>query len=153
VRPLAPADLPAARTILAADTSVARFLARAREIVDDAAKGRGEYLALAAPDEGALRGLVLFGDVAGSEGAATIIAVGVAAGARRQGVGGSLVRAACDVMHARGARLVVAELADDPTLDSAHALLTRCGFAEVGRVPDLYSAGVAMRILELRMER
>lgn len=150
-RAIALTDLAAARTLLAADPTAARYLDRARSIVEEAVKGKGDHLALVTGNERELRGIVLFGPVAGSDGAAAIKAVTVLEPRRRRGVASALIGAACNALQARGARLVVAELADDPVLAAAHGLLAKCGFSEGGRVKDFYGKGTDLVILERRL--
>jgi L-amino acid N-acyltransferase YncA len=68
-------------------------------------------------------------------------------------VASALVSAACATLEASGARLVVAELADDPALAAVHALFTKCGFTETGRVKDFFKKGTDMVVLERRLKR
>ena len=150
-RAIAPEDLTAARALLSADTAAARYLERARTIVEDAAAGSREHLALVTGNARELRGIVLFGPVAGSDGAAAISAVTVLEPRRRRGVASALVGAACAALQSHGARLVVAELADDPALAAVHGLLAKCGFAEGGRVKDFYGKGTDLVVLERRL--
>jgi len=149
-RPITPEDLAAARALLTADAAVAKYLKRAKEIVEDAVAGRNEHLALVTGNARELRGVVLFSQVPGSEGAAAISGVSVLEPRRRRGVASALVSAACARLNERGARLVVAELADDPVLEAAHGLLKKCGFVQSGRVANFYRKGTDMVILERR---
>jgi ribosomal protein S18 acetylase RimI-like enzyme len=81
-------------------------------------------------------GFALFGEVAGAAGTGRIHFVSVSASSRLGTVGVRLCETAVADLSEAGARLVIAELPDDPILVSGHALLARCGFTEVGRVPD-----------------
>ncbi|HUO51210.1 MAG TPA: GNAT family N-acetyltransferase [Gemmatimonadaceae bacterium] len=150
-RPIEREDLQAARALLKADAAVQKYLKRAREIIEDAATGSKEHLALVTGNARELRGVVLFGPVAGADGAASLAGVSVLEPRRRRGVASALVSAACARMQERGARLIVAELADDPVLAAAHGLLAKCGFAQSGRVPDFYKKGVDLVVLERRL--
>ncbi|HEX6053785.1 MAG TPA: GNAT family N-acetyltransferase [Gemmatimonadaceae bacterium] len=99
---------------------------------------------------GEMLGFALYGDVAGAVGTGRIHFIGVTASSRLNAVGVSLCDAAVTDLATTGARTVIAELPDDPLLVSGRALLARCGFAEVGRVPDYYRDGIALIILARR---
>jgi ribosomal protein S18 acetylase RimI-like enzyme len=106
-----------------------------------------ESLALGACDGPRLVGLVLYGMVAGSRGAAKLHAVAVTAAARLRGVAAHMIDAAADALVRRGARLVVAEAPDDPVMRPGLALLERSGFAVEGRVGDFYRDRVDLLLL------
>lgn len=67
---------------------------------------------------------------------AEILSLGVLPAARRRGIGGSLVAAACETAAAAAARRLHLEVAADN--DAARRLYARVGFAEVGRRPGYY---------------
>ena len=163
IRPLRATDIPAARALLVAEDARHAYAARAVEILDAvvvvvvavaaaavvvvataSGDGDGEYGAVAAVAGEALLGVALHGVVAGSEGAGMIHGIVVAPAARRAGVGRGLVDGAVAALVSSGARVVLAELPDDPALGDLHALLRRSGFVEDGRVADLVRDGVAM---------
>ncbi len=113
-----------------------------------ALEGRtAESRGIVADRDGEMLGFALYGDVAGAVGTGRIHFIGVTASSRLNAVGVSLCDAAVDDLAACGARIVVAELPDDPLLVSGRALFARCGFTEVGRVPDYYRDGIALIIL------
>jgi predicted GNAT superfamily acetyltransferase len=68
-------------------------------------------------------------------------------------VGRRLVQAVEDALHARGARLVAAEVAADPPLHACHTLLAACGFTEEARVDDYYRDGVPLVVWCRRLEQ
>ena len=94
-----------------------------------------------------LAGFALWRMVAGTVGTAELLAVLVEPPVRWRDVGGALVGAVLDTPRRRGARLLVAELADDPALAPMHDLLAACGFREEARVADLVRDGVDLVIL------
>lgn len=148
LRPLAAADLAPARAIFVAEAPRHAYVARALEILEEAAKATGEYHgAVAVDDAGDVIGAVLFGLVAGTVGGGALHGLVVAEDARRRGAGHALVETACAALAALGARLAVAELPDDPALRALHALLLSTGFAEQARAPDLVRDGVALTFL------
>jgi ribosomal protein S18 acetylase RimI-like enzyme len=106
-----------------------------------------EALALVACDVPRLLGLVLYGRVAGSAGAAKLHVVAVTASARLRGVAARLVDAAAADLRARGARLLVAEAPDDPITRPVLALLEKSRFTLEGRVPDFHRDGVDLLLL------
>lgn len=67
---------------------------------------------------------------------AEILSLGVLPGARRRGVGSSLVAAGCEAAAAAGARRLHLEVAADN--EPARRLYARAGFAEAGRRPGYY---------------
>jgi ribosomal protein S18 acetylase RimI-like enzyme len=119
----------------------AYFLALALE--GRSAESRG----IVAERDGEVVGFALYGEVAGSVGTGRIHFVSVSASSRLNAVGVQLCEAVVNDLLAAGARIVIAELPNDPILVSGRALLARCGFSEVGRVPDYYADGVALVIL------
>ena len=119
----------------------AYFLALALEGRSD------ESRAIIAQRDGEVVGFALYGKVAGSVGTGRIHFVSVSASSRLNAVGVQLCEAVVGDLADAGARIVIAELPDDPILVSGRALLARCGFSEVGRVPDYYADGVALIIL------
>lgn len=113
--------------------------------------GTREAHGLAAHAGDVLRGVVVFGDVAGTAGTTRLHLVVVAPDARLAGVGRALVSAAGDALARTGGRLLMAEVPDDLTLAAAHGFLPRCGFVEEARVPDFYRDGVALVFLRRRL--
>ena len=119
----------------------AYFLALALAGRSDESRG------IVAERDGEIVGFALYGEVAGSVGTGRIHFVSVSASSRLNAVGVQLCEAVVGDLVGAGARIVIAELPDDPILVSGRALLARCGFSEVGRVPDYYADGVALLIL------
>jgi hypothetical protein len=96
--------------------------------------------------DGTIAALALFGAVAGVIGVRRIHAAVVAPSVSLADVGRRLVTAVLDGARREGARLVVAELADDPAVGQTRALLSSIGFDEEARVPDFYRDGVALSL-------
>lgn len=146
---LMPEDAVAARAFVASQLRGTRYESRVLEQLDAAlAFDDPEYMALLARDGAAtvLRGLVLFGTVAGARG---VVKVHVLLGQDVRG-GEALADAVQTVSRDAGERMLVAEMADDAPFCVAVQALTACGFAEEGRVPDFVRDGVAMRLLVWR---
>lgn len=139
VAPLGVGDRDAARALLASS-------ARAIELLERSYTGTPECLALAAKQEGAFAGVVLYGAVAGAAGTGSVLWLAVSPDRRRQGIGGRLLRGAVEALDADGVRLVVAELAHEPAMRPAQALLTAGGFVLEGEVADYFRDGVALGI-------
>jgi len=66
-------------------------------------------------------------------------------------VGQRIVRAVLDEARRDGARLVVAEIPDDPAVGQLRALLASVGFDEESRVPDYFRDGVALSLLRYEL--
>jgi ribosomal protein S18 acetylase RimI-like enzyme len=90
---------------------------------------------------------VIFGLVAGARGAARLHALVLNRGVSADDVGGRLTSAAATEAAASGARLMLAEVPDDPALGPVPALLLRSGFREEARVPDFFRDGIALSLL------
>jgi hypothetical protein len=105
-----------------------------------------EHRALLVERDGTVAGLVLYGIIVGTIGAAKVHAAMLAPGVSAN-VGIRLLDAAATQMRADGARFLIAEMPDDPALHAPADLLRTCGFVEESRVPDFYRDGVALCFL------
>jgi ribosomal protein S18 acetylase RimI-like enzyme len=146
--PLAAPDSAAARAL--ADTALgdAPYAEPLLASLDGALTAASdEYRAIVAHDEGALVGLVVFGETAGARGAGRIYVVVVDAAARRRGIATALLEAACHDLGARGARFVAIELPEDPHVERGRWLADRGGFREEARVSDYVREGVGLVFL------
>jgi hypothetical protein len=127
---------------------VTPYVDRVVELLDQAARGGDpESSALVIERDGTIAGLVLFGFVAGTAGAARLHALVVDRSVSADDVGGRLTSAAATAAAGSGARLLLAELPDDPALGPVPSVLLRHGFREEARVPDFFRDGVALRFL------
>ena len=106
-----------------------------------------EARGLVAVRGGEITGLVLFGTVAGAVGTGRLHLVAVSAAARLRGVASALIAEAVSRLRQEGARVVFAEMPDDPGFAPARALLLRERFIEEARVADFYRDGVALLVL------
>jgi ribosomal protein S18 acetylase RimI-like enzyme len=107
-----------------------------------------ESRAIVAERAGEIVGFALCGEVAGAIRTGRMHFVSVTASARLHAIGVGLCEAAVADLSSAGARLIIAELPDEPLLSPGRALLARCGFAETARVPDYYQDGVDLVILQ-----
>lgn len=141
-------DAGAARALVYAVLGVTPYVDRAVELLDEAARGHGsEARALVIERDGTLAGLVIFGDVGGTQGAAKLHALVLDRGVNADDVGGRLIHAAATDAAAAGARLLVAELPDDPAMGGVPSVLLHNEFREEARVPDFFRDGVALVFL------
>ena len=153
-RPLRPDDAVAARALVYAALGVTPYVDRVVELLDQAARGGDpEARALVIERDGTIAGLVIFGLVAGTSGAARLHALVLNRGVSADDVGGRLTSAAATAAAAGGARLLIAEVPDDPALGQVPAVLLRNGFREEGRVPDFFRDGVALTFLRRELTR
>lgn len=146
LRPLMPDDVGDARICISAQFAGTRYEVRALEQLDIALQfDDPEYMALLASsgDDVALRGLVLFGTVAGARG---VVKVHVLVG-RGVETAVALLGAVRATSEHSGERMIVCELPDDTPLTEAADALDASGFVEAGRVPDFVTDGVALRLL------
>ena len=106
-----------------------------------------ESRAIVAERGGAVLGFALFGEVSGAIGTGRVHFVTVSSSARLHAVGVGLCEAAVANLFASGARLVIAEIPDEPSFLAGRRLLARCGFVEVGRVADYFRDSTDLVIL------
>ena len=145
-RPIGARDLQSARALLRNDLEGTPYLDRTIEILERAVNAADEeHRAIVVGREDALDGVVLFGMVAGTVGAAEIHAMAIR-GAAPPTVGQTLIDEVLLAMKARRANLAVAEVPDDPALSASMSTLRENGFQEEARVPDYYRDGVALII-------
>lgn len=153
-RALTAGDAVTARALVDAALGVTPYVGRVLELLDEARHGNdSEARALVIEREGALAGLVMFGLVAGTRGAAKLHALVLDQTVDTDDVGRRLAEAAVAAASDAGARLVVAELPDDPALGSVRAVLLRSGFREEGRVSHFFRDGVALVLLRRDLTR
>ena len=127
---------------------VTPYVDRVIELLDQAARGGDrEAQALIIERDGTIAGLVLFGLVAGTRGAARLHALVLNRGVDPDDVGARLTAAAAASVASEGARLLLAELPDDPALGRVPAVLLRNGFREEARIPDFFRDGVPLSLL------
>jgi hypothetical protein len=147
-RALGPADASGARALAYAVLGVTPYVDRVVELLDQAACGGDpEARALVIERDGTIAGLAIFGIVAGTRGAAKLHALVVDRGADADDVGGRLADAVAAAAATSGARLLLAEIPDDPALGGVPGVLVRHGFREEARVPDFVRDGVALAFL------
>ena len=151
-RPLLPEDAQATRTLLMGTLGVTPYIDRALEVLALAERGNdAEHRALVIARDGTVAGLVLYGSVAGTVGAARVHTAVLAPGVEVDDVGTRLMRAAADQSRQTGARFMLAEMPDDPALGSILTLLREYGFREEARVPDFFREGVDLEFLRLEL--
>jgi GNAT superfamily N-acetyltransferase len=147
-RALSPDDHVPARVLLMGALGVTPYIDRAMEVLQLAERGHDhEHRALVIARDGTVAALALYGAVAGALGVSKLHAAVVAPSVSVADVGQRLVSAILDEARSEGARLVVAEMPDDPAIGQVRALLASVGFEEEARVPDFYRAGVALTLL------
>lgn len=149
-RALSPDDHVAARVLLMGALGVTPYIDRAMEVLQLAERGGNhdeEHRALVIERDGTVAALALFGSVAGAVGVKKLHAAVIAPSVSAADVGERIVRAVLDEARNEGARLVVAEMPDDPVMGQVRALLTSAGFEEEARVPNFYRDGVALTLL------
>ena len=144
-----PADAGATHALVKRALGGSRHASRALEQLDVAIRGADtECMAvvLAEKDQSLLSGVALFGPVAGASGAIKIHAlVGANRDAMMMIVDGLMLQG-----QVRAARMIVCEIADDPTCAMARSALLACGFTRDGRVEDFFADGVTLDLLVRR---
>jgi hypothetical protein len=147
-RPLEPDDAVPARALVYTVLGVTPYVDRVVELLDQAARGGDpEARALVIERDGTIAGLVIFGLVAGTRGAARLHVLVLNRGVNPDDVGGRLIGAAAAAVTAAEARLLIAELPDDPALGPVSAVLLANEFRVEGRVSDFFRDGVDLLLL------
>ncbi len=155
VRPAAPPEHEAARALLAAAGGA--YARRLLELLERATPGPdAEYQAYVAVERPTRReehivGVLLAERVAGAVGTVRIHAVAGQADDTRDAAGVQQRLIAEAAAHARrdGARLLLAELPEEPSIRAMREALLAASFVEEGRIPDLFRGGVALVLLRL----
>jgi hypothetical protein len=148
VRALGAGDAGAAGALLRELLGGTRHESRTLELLTNALEARDGDRGFVAVDEpeGAIRGVALVGAIAG---ATRVTKVHLIAGRDPLDHARLAERIVRD-LTTDGARLAVAEVADEPVLSEMSSALNGVGFAEEGRVADWFADGVAMRVLVAR---
>lgn len=153
-RALSARDVAAARALVHTVLGATPYVDRVLELLDDAARADDpEARALVIERDGTLLGLVIFGLVAGTRGAAKLHALVLDRSVGVDDVGGRLTEAAAAGAASTGARLLIAELPDESAFGAVQAVLLRCGFHEEARVQHFFRDGVALAFLRRDLTR
>jgi len=148
-RPAVDADRAAMRGLVQHDVAGTPYTTVVEYFLRLAGEGSGhESRAIVAERGSEVVGFALFGEVAGAGGTGRMQFISVTASARLHAIGVGLCNAAVADLAAKGARLVIAELPDEPLLSPGRALLTHCRFFESARVADYFRDGVDLIILQ-----
>lgn len=144
LRAPAPTEWGPARVHVGEWADATRHHARLLELLGEALERPGpDGEALAAFEGATLRGIAVFGWVAGAEGTARLALLAADA----PDVAQRLAEATVDQLAARGARLVVAEWPAEPPFSTPAAWLRDLGWTEAGRIADFVAPGVDLAIL------
>jgi hypothetical protein len=147
-RALNASDAVPARALVYAVLGMTPYVDRVVEQLDDAARGNDpEARAIVIERDGTMAGLAIYGLVAGTIGAAKLHALVLDRAVSADDVGGRLTIAASAAATLLGARLIIAELPDDPALGAVPAVLLRNGFREEARIADFFREGVSLTVL------
>jgi GNAT superfamily N-acetyltransferase len=137
-----------ARVLLMGALGVTPYIDRAMEILQLAERGQDhEHRALVIARDGIVAALALFGSVAGTIGVSKLHVAVVAPSVSVADVGERILNAVLDEARNTGARLVIAEMPDDPAVGQLRVLLGSVGFEEEACVPDYYRDGIALTLL------
>jgi len=144
LRAASESDLGAALSLVEAARAEVYGLDRIHEILEEAARGSGEYRACIAEEDGVVVGAGVYGLVAGTVGTAAIYAVIVAKGADQDQTGRAILDEILRDLTSVGARLIVAEFPGHPSLTPYRALLEEAGFVEESSVDDYFEDGIPL---------
>jgi ribosomal protein S18 acetylase RimI-like enzyme len=91
----------------------------------------------------------VFGELAGTNGAAKMHGMAVAPDSRRHGIARVLIDTFVADLTQHGARFVLVEFPDAEEMAVGRTLLEHCRFHEESRVPDYFRDGIALCFLRL----
>ncbi len=138
VRPMARADLPAAREVIA---STGLF---PEEMLDDMAepflKGDASEFWLVIAQDAAF-GLAYCAPERMTEGTWNLLLIAVEAGRQGQGYGAALVRQVEQRLRAAGERILLVETSGLPEFERTRRFYERLGYVEEARIRGFYKAG------------
>ena len=142
-------DRAAVRDLVDHDVAGTPYAAVVEYFLRLASEGKeSESRVIVAEHAGEIVGFALFGEVAGAIRTGRIHFVSVTASARLHAIAVGLCEAAVADLVTKGARLIIAEVPDEPLLFPGRALLARCGFSETARVANYYRDGVDLMVLQ-----
>ena len=147
IRPWQRADADVIRRVAGPVVGDSRYRSAARGAVDSLIEGADpDARGLVAGTDDDVAAFIIYGTVAGSEGAGRLQLIVTSTAVQRQGLGRRLVERAVADLHAAGARFVLVELPDDPMLAAAASLLERSGFRIEARVRDFFRDGIDLAL-------
>jgi|SRR5579862_202756 len=150
IRPLATTDERAVRALFTQAFGNTLYAEAPRYALARAltAQSPTESIALVAEsDDGRVVGVAVYGEVAGTEGAAKMHGMAVAPESQRHGIARSLIAAFSEDLRQRGARFVLVEFPDAPELSGGRSLLEQAKFVEESRLKNYFRDGIAMVFL------
>jgi ribosomal protein S18 acetylase RimI-like enzyme len=154
LRALLPDDAGPVRALVVGLVERSPYGVSPRAALEGTLLGRDpDYAGIIALDGEGIAGVVLYGAIAGADGAGRLNLVAIEHGQRMRGVATMLIEAAIDALRVQGKRFVTVELPDDPELAQSKSLLVRCGFRLEARVPDYFRDGVDLAILRRDLKR
>lgn len=152
IREFRDADRSSVLALVDQEISRSRYAATLRGAVEAVfAHDDPDSRALVTFRAGKLVGIIIFGTVAGAEGAGRLQLIVTDPGSRRTGIASALVEAAVEELRRSAARFVVVELPDDPELAPAAALLEHRGFVVDARVRDFHRDGMDLVVFRRPM--
>ena len=151
---MSPRDKPALMKILRHTPEFKPYEVEVAEEVIDGylqdPKGTG-YHVLIADADAKVAGYVCYGQTPCTEGTWDIYWVAVAGDRRGQGIGGALTRAAEEDIKKAGGRLILIETSSQPSYDNTRRFYLGQHYAQVARIPDFYTPGDDLLILQKRL--
>jgi hypothetical protein len=146
-RPPHTGDAEPVRALVFSVLGVTPYVDRVVELLAAAEHGDPDNRALIIERDGTVAALAIYGAVAGTANTWRLSAAIVAPVVDVTEVGKAIVGTVVEHVKAYGARLLVAEMPEDPALIRSLALLQTNGFKEEGRVRDFFRDGVALIFL------
>jgi hypothetical protein len=144
IRPIEGRDAGAVTALLDATTGHTSLRDRAREVTNLAlGSGDREHRAFVADDGRELCGIVVYGELLGSDRVMRVHFLGFS----RSAEGQRLLDAVNDAARESRARFVFIEIADDPALRDTLRVLEDAGYRQEARIADYVRDGVALLFL------
>jgi len=115
----------------------------AGEVIDSylADPRQSGYNILVAADNPGVAGYICYGPTPCTEGTWDIYWTAVSGEKRGQGIGTALMRAGEAAIGRASGRLIIIETSATPAYEPTRRFYRRCGYEEIGRIPDFYAPG------------
>ena len=148
IREMKTAEATSIQDLALSEIATSNYANAPRSALDAAiARSDPDIRALVAVDDAQVVGIIIYGRIAGSEGAGRIQLIVTDPRVRRTGIATALTGAAIGILKREDARFAIVELPADPALSPSRSLFDHCGFNVESRVRDFFRDGVDLLLL------
>ncbi len=155
IRPVTKEDKPAIVRILknTPEFTPAEVVV-AKEVLDSYLhnpEGSGYHILVAEVDS-AVSGYICYGPTPLTEGTWDVYWIAVSPDSQGRGIGRALITCAESKMREASARMIILETSSQPSYEKTHRFYYSLGYQLIARIPDFYTAGDDLLILQKRLK-